>query len=150
MANVRMLLSALLLILSSAAVAELTPFEDYEFSEAVYTVDTIKVKPSAGDHYLEGLKATWSASQEIAKKLGHIEDYAIYSSITPESGHFNLMLVTKFKNLAATAPSKAKRDAWLKEMGAAKAKAGNKRALENYPELREITGSYIMNEITFK
>ncbi len=150
MANVRIWLTALLLALTTSAHAELTPFEDYDISEAVYTVDTVKVKSNAGDHYLEGLKATWRASQEVAKKLGHIEDYAIYSSITPENGDFNLMLVTKFKNLAATAPSKEKRDAWMKEMGAAKAKASNKRALETYPELREITGSYIMNEITFK
>ena len=70
----------------STASADLTPWEDYEESEAVWTVTTIKVAANMGDAYLEGLKNTWVAGNEVALKLGQIEDYKIYRSDLPESG----------------------------------------------------------------
>lgn len=147
------IVSLLLIALSiglTPAQAQLEPFTDYEISEAVWEIGTIKVKTNAGDHYLEGLKETWVRGVEISKELGHVEDYAIYSSITPESGDFNLLLVTKYASLADMAPSKAKYDAFMSALGQEAADAGSKRALETYPELREITGSYIVHEIDLK
>tara|TARA_R110001606_G_scaffold344056_2_gene492714 strand:- start:1663 stop:2115 length:453 start_codon:yes stop_codon:yes gene_type:complete len=132
------------------AQAQLEPFTDYEISEAVWEIGTVQVKTNAGDLYLEGLKATWVRGQEISKDLGHIEDYAIYSSITPESGDFNLLLVTKYSSLADMVPSKEKYDAFMAALGQEQAEAGSKRALETYPELREITGSYIVHELDLK
>ena len=132
------------------AQAQLEPFTDYEISDAVWEIGTIKVKTNAGDHYLEGLKATWVRGAEISKELGYIEDYSIYSSITPESGDFNLLLVTKYASLADMAPSKEKYEAIMDALGQEQADAGSKRALETYPELREITGSYIVHEIDLK
>lgn len=132
------------------AQAQLEPFTDYDISDAVWEIGTIKVKSNAGDHYLEGLKATWVQGAEISKELGHIEDYSIYSSITPNSGDFNLLLVTKYASISEMAPSKAKYDAFLETLGQEQADAGSKRALETYPELREITGSYIMYELSIK
>ena len=130
--------------------AQLEPYKDFDISDAVWEIATVKVKSNAAGHYLEGLKATWIRGQEVSKKLGQIEEYAIYSSITPDGGDFNLLLVTKYKSLADIAPSKARYDAFIEELGQATADAGTKRALETYPELREITGNYIMNEITIK
>lgn len=147
------IVSLLLIALSiglTPAQAQLEPFTDYEISEAVWEIGTIKVKTNAGDHYLEGLKETWVRGVEISKELGHVEDYAIYSSITPESGDFNLLLVTKYASLADMAPSKEKYDAFIGALGQEAADAGSKRALETYPELREITGSYIVHEIDLK
>ncbi|WP_300420260.1 hypothetical protein [uncultured Hyphomonas sp.] len=132
------------------AQAQLEPFTDYEISDAVWEIGTIKVKTNAGDHYLEGLKATWVRGAEISKELGYIEDYSIYSSITPESGDFNLLLVTKYASLADMAPSKEKYEAIMDALGQEQADADSKRALETYPELREITGSYIVHEIDLK
>ena len=134
----------------SPAQAQLEPFTDYDISDAVWEISTVKVKSNAGDHYLEGLKATWVRGAEISKELGHIEDYAIYSSITPESGDFNLLLVTKYASLADMVPSKEKYDAFMGSLGQEQADAGSKRALETYPELREITGSYIVHELNLK
>ncbi|WP_290495455.1 hypothetical protein [Hyphomonas sp. UBA4494] len=132
------------------AQAQLEPFTDYEISDAVWEIGTIKVKTNAGDHYLEGLKATWVRGAEISKELGYIEDYSIYSSITPESGDFNLLLVTKYASLADMTPSKEKYEAIMDALGQEQADADSKRALETYPELREITGSYIVHEIDLK
>ncbi|MEO1405878.1 MAG: hypothetical protein AAFV54_05230 [Pseudomonadota bacterium] len=147
----RILVSLFFMTLAMGALpaqAQLEPYEDFSISEPVWEVATVKVKSNATEHYLEGLKATWVRGQEAAKKLGHIEDYAIYSSITPESGDFNLMLVTKYASLAELGPSKEKYDAFIEELGRDVADAGSQRALETYPELREITGSYILHEIT--
>ena len=64
---------------STAAFADLEPWKDYAISDAVWTVTTIKVHSNMGDAYLEGLKKTWVASNEIAKKLGQIEGLSYFS-----------------------------------------------------------------------
>ncbi len=102
------------------------------------------------DTYLEGLKKTWVASSEIAKKLGQIEDYHIYRSDLPESGSFNLLLIVKFKNNDAMAPHTARYAAFMKEWGEERNKKTTDTAQHEYPKLREVTGEYNMREITLK
>src|SRR6202171_4140436 len=65
---------------STVAFADLESWKDYTVSDAVWSVTTVKVHSNMGDAYLEGLKQTWVASNEVAKKLGQIEDYKIYRS----------------------------------------------------------------------
>ena len=97
--RINMIVLALSMALgSTAAFADLEPWKDYTISEAVWQVTTIKVHSNMDDAYLEGLKKTWVASNDVAKKLGQIEEYHIYRSDLGESGSFNLMLVVKFKN----------------------------------------------------
>ncbi len=133
---------------SAAAFADLQPWTDYTVSDAVWSVTTIKVHANMGDAYLEGLKKTWVASSEVAKKLGQIEDYHIYRSDLPESGDFNLLLVVKFKNTDQLAPSKARYEAFMKEWGAERNKETTATAQHMYPAMRDITGEYNMREIT--
>jgi hypothetical protein len=134
----------------STASADLTPWEDYEASEAVWTVTTIKVAANMGDAYLEGLKNTWVAGNEVALKLGQIEDYKIYRSDLPESGDFNLILTVKFKNTAELGPNQARYNAFMKEWGEKRNQETTEFAQKNYPAMREITGMYYMREITLK
>ncbi|MGB5211637.1 MAG: hypothetical protein WBN31_11460 [Gammaproteobacteria bacterium] len=141
--------ATLAILFASAASADLTPWEDYEVSEAVWSVSTIKVDPNMDDAYLEGLKKTWVASNEVAKKLGQIEDYSIYRSDLPQSGDFNLLLIVKFANTADLAPSKARYDAFMKEWGAM-AEETSEYAQKNYPGMREITGQYNLRKIEIK
>jgi hypothetical protein len=135
---------------STVAFADLEPWKDYTVSDSVWAVTTIKVYSNMEDAYLEGLKKTWVASSEIAKKLGQIEDYHIYRSDLPESGSFNLMLIVKFKNNDAMAPNKARYEAFMKEWGEERNKKTTDTAQHEYPKLREITGEYNMREITLK
>lgn len=139
-----------LVLASSAALAELEPYKDYSISDAVWGITTIKVAANMGDVYLEGLKKTWVESSEIAKKLGQVDEYHIYQSALPESGNFNMMLVVKYKNAEAMAPSKARYDAFMKEWGAERNKKTAETAQTVYPKMREITGEYAMHEITMK
>jgi hypothetical protein len=141
-------LAVAMLFGSTAALADLEPYKDYAISDSVWTINTIKVHSNMEDAYLEGLKKTWVASNEVAKKLGQIEEYHIYRSDLPESGSFNVLLVVKFKNDAQLAPSKARYDAFMKEWGAARKKETSDTAQKLYPAMRDITGQYRMREIT--
>lgn len=135
---------------SAVAFADLEPYKDYTPSDAIWSVTTIKVYPNMEDAYLEGLKKTWVATNEIAKKLGQIEDYHVYESALPASGTFNLMLVIKFKNAEAMGPSKARYEAFMKEWGEARKKEVTETVQKTYPNMRDITGEYALHEITFK
>ena len=141
------------IVLSAVAVcsrADLTPYKDYEISDVVWYVTTVKVAPNMGDLYLEGLKRTLLRGIEVQKKLGHIEDFKIFASDFPSSGDFNLMLWVQYKNTAELAPSKAKFDAFMKEFGEQEIKETTEYSQKNYPEIREITGDYLLREITLK
>ena len=147
---IKSLLAAIAIVFASSAAADLTPWEDYEVSDAVWSVSTIKVHPNMDDAYLEGIKKTWVASNEVAKKLGQIEDYAIYRSDLPQSGDFNLLLVVKFANTADLAPNKARYETFMKEWGEAQAQETSDYAQQNYPAMREITGQYYLRKIEIK
>ena len=139
-----------LLFGTTVALADLEPWKDYTESDAVWSVTTIKVAANMDDAYLEGLAKTWVSTNEIAKKLGQIEDYHIYRSELPRSGEFNLLLVIKFKNSADLAPNKARYDAFMKEFGKQKQDEVTQYSQKNYPAMREITGEYYVREITLK
>ncbi len=92
----RLLLTALLLsLISSTALAQLEPFADYDMSDALWNITRVQVDPNMGDDYLEGLRDSWVAANKVAMELGQIEDFAIYRSQLPQSGHANLFLVVK-------------------------------------------------------
>lgn len=139
-----------LFFISSTAVADLTPWEDYEPSEAVYSVTTIRVDSNMGDAYLEGIANTWVPGNEISKKLGQIEEYWIYRSDLPESGDFNLMLIVKFAKTSDLAPNKERYDAFMKAFTKERSDEATEYAQKNYPAMREITGNYLFREIKLK
>lgn len=141
---------ALLLFVATAARADLEPWTDYEASDEVYLVTTVKVASNMEDAYLEGLSQTWIPGNEAAKKLGQIKDYAIYRSQLSEAGDFNLILVVTLASAAEMQPSKERYDALMKEIGKQTADKQTEYAQKNYPAMREITGSYMMRKITVK
>ena len=114
-------------------------------------IDLIAMKRGlAGtDAYLEGIRDTWVASNELAKELGHIEDYAIYGSQLPASGDFNLLLVIKFADTEDLAPSKQRYNEFMEKWSDEQEKR-SEELVKNYPAMRDITGSYLMREITMK
>jgi hypothetical protein len=146
--NYKTMLLAAALTVAPLAYADLEPYKDYSESESVWSVSTIKVHSNMSDAYLEGLQRTWVASNEVAKKLGQIEEYHIYRSELEDSGNFNLLLVVKFKNTEMLAPNKARYDAFMKEWGAERNKKTTDTAQHEYPAMRDITGQYLMREIT--
>ena len=133
----------------NVAVADLEPWTDYELSEGVTNVTTVKVDSNMIDKYLEGLKQTWAPANEVAKELGQIEGYWIHVSQLPNSGDFNVVLGVDFKNSAALQPDKAQYDAFMKKWGEEN-QAKSDEIVQTYPEIREIVGEYNMRSVTFK
>ena len=133
------------LFISAVAFADLEPWEDYEVSEAVYSVTTVKVDSNMGDAYLEGLRETWIPGNKIAMELGQIEDWKIYRSDLPESGDFNLLLVVKFANTEDLAPNKAEYEKFMKAFTKASTGIGPAELPEIGPcSTQLITAKYIM------
>lgn len=139
-----------LITVSGAAFADLEPYKDYDVSDAVWSVTTVKVDPNMGDAYLEGIERTWAASNQVAQDLGQIESWSIFRSTLPESGDFNLLLVVKFTDTSDLAPNKERYDAFMQEWGEARDQEVTEYSQKNYPGMREITGEYLVREITLK
>lgn len=135
---------------SGSALADLEIYKDYDVSESFWSVQTIKVKSNMIDAYLEGIKKTWMSGCAVSKSLGQIEDCKIFVSDLPDSGDFNVLLLTKFKNDEMAAPNKARYDAFVSKFGAAQIKSTTEQAQRDYPAMREITGDYRLREVTLK
>ena len=140
----------LLAMLASPAAAQLQPWEDFEASDAVWTVTHVDLDPGTMGIYLEGLKSTWIAANEVAKELGQIEDYAIYANQFPGDGDFDLVLVIKMASTADIGPNRERYDAFLEAWGQANIDQSNEKALELYNKIRRIQGNYMLREITVK
>ena len=136
--------------LASPAAAQLQVWEDYEVSDATWSITMVKLEPGTQDIYLEGLKSTWVAANEVAKSLGHVEDYSIYANQAVAEGAFDLLLVMKFPSTEMTGPSRERYNAFMEAWGNENQEASNEKVLELYNQIREIQGEYMLREITLK
>ena len=134
---------------AGTASADLEQWKDYDLSTSISNVTTIKVDSNMVEKYLEGLRTTWAPTNEIAKELGQIEDYAIYVSELQNSGDFNVVLVVNMKSAADLQPSKDRDDAFMKKWGEENQKKSDKVVM-TYPDIRTITGEYLLRQVTFK
>lgn len=141
--------ATLLVLFSATAFAQLEPFTDYDISKELYNVTLVQVDPNMGDDYLEGLAQTWVASNRVAKELGQIKDFAIYRSQLPQSGHANLFLVVEFADSSQLEPNKEEYDKFMKAWGSAN-EDKTREITKNYPEMRKITGEYMLRRIDIK
>ena len=132
--------------LATPAAAQMQVYEDYEPGEEVIEMTMVKVDEGQFDTYLEGLKSTWVAANEVQKELGFIRDYGIYGVPYGEN-HFNLVLVVVFTNDAALAPSKENYMKFLEAYGKANIDQGNKTVLELYNKIRKIQATYMLREV---
>ena len=135
---------------AAPAAAQLQVWEDFEVSDAAWSVTMVKLDPGTQGIYLEGLKSTWVAANEVAKSLGHVEDYSIYANQAVAEGAFDLLLVMKFPSTEMTGPSRERYNAFMEAWGKENQDASNEKVLELYNEIREIQGEYMLREITIK
>jgi hypothetical protein len=134
---------------ASPAAAQLQQYRDYTLSDSVSSVTTVRVASNMIEDYLEGIRATWVASNEAAKSLGQLESYNVYVSDLPNSGDFNVVLVVNFANTSDLAPNRARYDAFMQAWGTRNEAATRQTTTTVYPNLREITGEYLLREVTF-
>ena len=133
---------------AAPASAQVREYEDYEYSESVVELQTVRIEPGHLNTYLTGLEQTWVAANEVAKELGHITDYGIYTNMAPSSGDFHLMLVITFPG-DNMQPSRARYDAFMAAWGAANMESSNETVTNIYNEIRELQGTYLLREIEF-
>lgn len=145
----RLITGVLLAGSMSIAAADLEPWTDYDISEGVSNVTTVKVDSNRIDTYLEGLSKTWAPSNEVAMELGQIESYSIYVSELPNGGDFNVILVVNMKDASALQPTKERYEAFMKAWGEEN-QAMNEKIVPTYPGIRTIVGEYLVREVTFK
>ena len=145
----RLITGVLLAGSMSIAAADLEPWTDYDISEGVSNVTTVKVDSNRIDTYLEGLSKTWAPSNEVAMELGQIESYSIYVSELPNGGDFNVILVVNMKDASALQPPKERYEAFMKAWGEEN-QAMNEKIVPTYPGIRTIVGEYLVREVTFK
>lgn len=135
---------------ATSAAAQLKVWEDYEVSDAVFSLTMVKLDPGTQGIYLEGLKSTWVAANEVAQSLGHIEYYAIHANQAAAPGAFDLLLVIKFPSTEMMGPSRERYNAFMEAWGTENQDASNKKVLELYNEIREIQGEFMTRTITIK
>lgn len=138
------------LLAAAPAAAQLQVWEDYDISDAAWSATMVKLDPGTQGIYLEGLKSTWVAANEVAKSLGHVEDYAIYSNQMVASGAFDLLLVIKYSSSEDIAPNRERYNEFMEAWGQENMDSSNEKVLELYNEIREIQGEYLLREITLK
>ena len=134
---------------ASIANADLEAWKDYDIGSVLSNVTTVKVDSNMIDKYLEGLKATWAPANDVAIELGQIESYSIYVSQLANSGDFNVILVVRMKDAADMQPDQAEYEAFMKKWGEENQQRSDKIVM-TYPDIRTITGEYLIREITFK
>lgn len=93
-------------MIAMPAQAHLEIFEDYEGSDTVWEVTTVRIDSGQFDTCLEGLRTTWVGGNEVAKRLGHIEDNAIYANMAPADDAFDLVLMIKVPSSEMLGPSR--------------------------------------------
>ena len=136
-------------LIASPAAAQLQQYRDYTLSDGVSSVTTVRVAANMIEDYLEGIRATWVASNEAAKSLGQLESYDVYVSDLPASGDFNVLLVVRFANTSDLAPNRARYDAFMQAWGTRNEASTRQTTTTVYPNLREITGEYLLRKVTF-
>jgi hypothetical protein len=142
-------LTMALAMFASSASAQLQPWKDYEASDSGI-VTHVDLDPGTMGIYLEGLKSTWIAANEVAKELGQIKDYAIYSNQFGSADDFDLVLVIEMEGTDDIAPNRERYEKFLEAYGQANLDKGNETVLELYNKIRRIQGNYLLREITVK
>ncbi|MGF1549373.1 MAG: hypothetical protein ACFBQW_02395 [Sphingomonadaceae bacterium] len=137
-------------VVATPAVSQLREWQDYEVSDGVVSMTLVDLDPGTQDIYLEGLRDTWVGANEVAKRLGHIKDYAIYQNQYGAADEFDLVLVVEMENTTDIAPNRARYNQFMQEWGEQRLEQGNKTVLELYNKIREIKGEYLLREITLK
>ncbi len=139
-------LAAATLAIATPAAAQMELYEDYAPSDEVVEMTLVKVDSGQFETYLEGLRSTWVAANQVQKDLGYIRDFGIYGVPYGED-EFNLVLVVIFTNTEMIAPSKERYMAFLDAYGKANIEQGNTTVLELYNKIRKIQGTYMLREV---
>jgi hypothetical protein len=134
------------LALAGAALAE--PYVDYTTSKGVWEVQAMKVDPNHLDDYLTALKTGWVQGEEIAKKHGVIDQYAVRVKLNSGAGA-NVLLVQHYPSLNALEPDQARDTAMMKESRATESKEQEEKATAGFDKYRTFVSDEFYTNIEY-
>ncbi len=137
---------AMALALAVPATAQMQIYQDYEPADEVVELTMVKVDEGQLETYLNGLKSTWIAANEVQKEQGVISSYGIYTVPYGDS-EFNLILRVTFPGTEMIGPSKERYMAFMEAYGKANIDKGNRTVQAIYNKIRTIQGRYMLREI---
>jgi hypothetical protein len=142
--------AALAVLAVSAPVSAFEMYKDYTPSTEVWNVSYVRVNPNRLDDYLEGIRQTWWSSCEVQKKQGTVLECSIFASETMSNRDFNLMLVIRAPNAAASDPNEKRYMEFMAETRKMLAEDKQKKLVEGYDTLRTFFGEQNFRRLTFK
>lgn len=146
----KFMLAAVAAVAISTPAAAFEVYKDYTPSTEVWNVTYVRVNPNRLDDYLEGLRQTWWSSCEVQKKQGTVLECSIFASETMPNRDFNVMLVIKSPNAAASDPSEKRYNEFMAETRRMLAEDKEKKLVEGYDSLRTFFGEQSFRRLTFK
>jgi hypothetical protein len=130
--------AAAMLAFGTGAGAEV--YKDYTPLKGAWQFSEIHVDPNHIDDYLVGLKTSWATGQEIDKKRGIIDNYAVMVRIDAGGKGANVILARHLTSLASLEPDKARDQAIQAENFAVVPKAKQDTMVAGYEKYREFVG----------
>lgn len=138
-------LAASLLLLAVSVYAQVSrPYRN----GSVWDVAFIRMKPGMDTAYLNYIATDWKRNQEESKKAGLILSYKVLTTEPHNSGDFNIMLMTEYKDLASMEANQDKSDALSQRVigNDDKQRQGYRERLE----IREVMGNRLAREIVLE
>jgi hypothetical protein len=115
---------------------------------SVWSITFVRMKPGMETAYQNFLAGEWKRNQEARKKDGLILSYKVISTEAHNSGDWNVMLMTEFKDLATMEASEDKDNALaLKVIGTDEKRM---QGFKERSELREIVGDRLAREMVLE
>jgi hypothetical protein len=137
------------LLLSMIAVAEI--YEDFTPSQQPMELTVVAVQPNYVDTYLTNLNRTWVRAMNAQKKLGYVEDFNVWTSLSVADTPI-VWITVQYKDLASMQPTEEKNKAVEAELE--KMYGDNEVELEEiskgYEEIRKMIDHAIIYRVDFK
>ncbi|MEL7190135.1 MAG: hypothetical protein AAGK17_11325 [Pseudomonadota bacterium] len=136
---------AVVLPLAAPAAAQMEIYQNWEPAEEVTELTFVQVDQGQEEVYVEGLKSTWVAANEIQQEQGVISSFAIY--MVPYKEDYNMVLRITFPSGEMLEPNKERYLAFLEAFGKANIDQGNETVLELYNKIRKIQSVALLREV---
>lgn len=113
----------------------------------VWQISYIETKPGMFDDYMQYVGTTWRAFEEADKQAGYVLDYDVLAVDSPRDNEPDVILIVKYKNMAAF-------DRPLADIDAMQAKTFGSVIKSNQASVaretvRVLRGSILAREVTF-
>ena len=137
------------LLLSMISAAEI--YEDFTPSQEPMELTVVAVQPNYVDTYLTNLNRTWVRAMNVQKKLGFVEDFNVWTSLSVADTP-NVWITVQYKDLASMQQTEEKNKAVEAELE--KMYGDNEVELEEiskgYEEIRQMIDHAIIYRVDFK